>query len=98
MQYETSMQPGCLSGGPEALKFAGSQVEIDPNLVDDLDYWEVDPDWGGEVFHSAVQAIRPRKKGSIPGELALPEPIGENSIAVRLVKIDGEQTQIIYPG
>jgi DNA modification methylase len=98
MQYESRTQPERIFGGPEALNFTGSQVEIDPGLVDDLDYWEVDPDWSGEVFHSAAQAIRPRKKGAIPIELAIPEPIGNNSIAVRLVKIDGEQTHIIYPG
>jgi DNA modification methylase len=98
MQYEAGLLPERVTGGQEVLKFTGSLVEIDPNVVDDLDYWEVDPDWGGEVFHSAAQAIRPRKKGSIPGELTLPEPVSKNSIAVRLVKIDGEQTQIIYPG
>ena len=98
MLYETSMQPERLSGRQDAVKIADSQVAIDPNLVDDLDYWEVDPNWDGEVFRSAVQAIRPRKKEIISGELAFPEPIGDNSIAIRLVKIDGEQTQITYPG
>jgi len=62
------------------------------------DYWEIDPEWDGQVFRSALQAIRPRKKQPISRELALPKPIGEANIAVRLVKIDGGQTQFIYPG
>jgi DNA modification methylase len=98
MLYETSLQPDRLSGRQDAFKLAGSQVSVDPNLLDDLDYWEIDPDWGGEVFHSAVQALRPLKKGTIPGELALPEAMGGNTIAIRLVNIDGRQTQIIYLG
>jgi hypothetical protein len=69
---------------------------IHPNLLVDLDYWEIDPNWDGQVFCSVSQAIRPRKKGPIPGELTLHNSIGKRNIAVRLVKIDGEQTQFIY--
>jgi DNA modification methylase len=98
MLYETSLPLERLSGRMDEFNITGSQVEIDPNLVDDLDYWEIDPDWDGEVFHSAAQAIRPRKKESISRELALPDPIGENKLAIRLVNIDGKQTQIMYPG
>jgi DNA modification methylase len=98
MLNEINLRPERLSGGSNVVKLVGSQLEIEPDLVDNLDYWEVDLDWGGEVFRSAAQAVRPRKKEPISGELALPEPIGEKQIAVRLVNIDGIQTQIVYPG
>jgi hypothetical protein len=71
-------------------------IIIYPMSLTDPDYWEIDPDWDGQVFCSVSQAIRPRKKGPIPGELTLPNSIGKRNIAVRLVKIDGEQTQFIY--
>jgi DNA modification methylase len=98
MQYETSLKPKHLSGKVGGLQLSDNSLVIDPDLLTDLDYWEADPDWDGQVFHSASQAIRPRKKQSISGELTLPNTIGEGRVAVRLVKIDGEQTQIIYPG
>jgi DNA modification methylase len=98
MLYESKLEPERLSARSGLVKITGSQMELDPKLVADLDYWEIDPAWDGEVFYSAAQAIRPRKKEPISGELALPKSIGENNIAVRLVNIDGVQTQIIYPG
>jgi len=96
--YETSVQLNRLSGEPDLIRIADSKLAIDPKLVADLDYWEVDPDWDGQVFHSVAQAIRPRKKEPITGELAVPGPISKNEIALRLVTIGGNQTQIICPG
>jgi len=64
-------------------------LRIDKSLTEELDYWEVDPAWDGEIFHSAAQAARPLRKGTIPNELILPSS-GEK-IAIRLVKINGEQ-------
>lgn len=73
-------------------------VSVNHDLINDLDYWEVDPDWDGQTFRSSLQAVRPHKKGSIPTELMLPQPTTEKTIAVRMVMIDSEQTQIILPG
>jgi DNA modification methylase len=83
---------------------------LDEGLLEDLDYWEVDPDWDGKVFRSAVQAVRPRKKGTIAARLALPSqhgprqeetvhrggvsPGGEPQACVRLVKVNGEQVTL----
>lgn len=65
------------------------------NIPQTLEYWEVDPDFDGEVFHSAAQAVRPLKKEAIQTELRLePEHIGKQ-IAVRLLDADGGQTQKI---
>jgi DNA modification methylase len=98
IQYETRLPRERLSGKPGDLQRSENSLAIDPGLLADLDYWEADPDWNGQVFRSAAQAIRPRKKQPISGELTLPDTTGVGRVAVRLVKIDGEQIQIIYPG
>lgn len=71
--------------------------QLDPSLVDEMDYWEVDPNWDGQIFRSAYQAWRPRRRGKIPAEISLPvEWIGSRS-RIRMVRIDGQQLeQTIY--
>jgi DNA modification methylase len=56
-----------------------------------LDYWEVDPDWDGEIFRSAAQATRPVRSAEIPLELKI--KIGR-SVCVRLVTTEGRHFQI----
>ena len=85
-------------GQPGRIRVSDQKVKIDPVLCDDLDFWEVDPDWDGQIFRSARQAVRPWNKGAISNELLLPIPNEGQSIAVRLVKINGEQIQIVIPG
>jgi DNA modification methylase len=94
---ETGVKFERLKGKPGDATLSGRSVNINPDLLTDLDYWEVDPDWDGQVFRSIVQAFRPRKKQALVGELNLPQAPGEGGIAVRLVKIDGSQTQIVFP-
>ena len=57
----------------------------------DLDYWEVDPDWDGKIFKSAMQAKRPARSGDLPLELKL--KTGGN-ICIRCVTIRGKQYQL----
>ena len=64
-------------------------VSLRTNL--DLDYWEVDPDWNGITFKSAVQAARPVRSGTIP--LALKTKIGR-AVCIRLVDTQGQQFQL----
>ena len=64
-------------------------VSLETNL--DLDYWEVDPDWDGTSFKSAVQARRPVRSGSIPCELKT--KIG-SKVCIRLVSMQGKQYQL----
>jgi DNA modification methylase len=71
-------------------------LTIDPNLLARLDYWEVDPAWDGVVFRSQFQALRPRRKGEMVGNLELlPSTMSTAShgIAVRLVEINGRNYQ-----
>ncbi len=59
--------------------------------VPELDYWEVDPDWNGKSFQSAMQARRPNRSGQIPLEIKPPAAI--TNLCVRAVTITGEQIQ-----
>jgi hypothetical protein len=63
--------------------------------LEDIDYWEVDPNWKGKTFNSVVQAVRPRKKRPIETRIDLPpESIG-NRYCVRLVEVKGKQLQTV---
>jgi DNA modification methylase len=68
----------------------GQHVVLGPSLSGELDAWEVDPAWEGEIFNSAVQASRPLRKGDLACELTLPEAVG-GSIAVRAVTVRGQR-------
>lgn len=64
------------------------------SLIDppDLDYWELDPDWNGKYFKSAIQAIRPIRKGEIP--LTLDVPNMGKKVKIRAVTIAGKLIEI----
>jgi DNA modification methylase len=74
-----------------------AEIHLSPDLITDLDYWEVDPAWDGKIFRSSAQAVRPPRKRSISNQLALPPSPPAGQIGVRLVKIDGEQLQFVIP-
>ena len=76
------------------LSWGSQAVSIDDKILPALDYWEVDPDWDGNIFRSAAQAVRPRKNQPITNELVLPAPPGKRS-CVRWVTVDGQAFQTI---
>jgi hypothetical protein len=76
------------------LRWGDQAVSMDAEILPALDYWEVDPDWDGYIFHSAAQAVRPRKIQPIASELYLPVPPGKRS-CVRWVTVDGKLFQTI---
>jgi DNA modification methylase len=80
-----------LSNAPKTtkLKYADGLLSLTTKL--DLDYWEVDPDWDGKIFHSAAQAKRPARSGDVP--LELKTKVGGNA-CVRLVTAKGRQYQL----
>ena len=77
--------------GIKSLEVNNGVVTLPPDLISQVDYWEMDPDWDGEVFHSSFQAARPWRKGEIPGSTIIPEKSGE--ICLRFVLINGDQIQ-----
>ena len=71
-QMETWKQ--ALATAPDGLKLslAGDTLRLEGQTLDEVDYWEADPDWDGEVFRSAAQAVRPLRNGGVAGKLRLP--------------------------
>jgi site-specific DNA-methyltransferase (adenine-specific) len=68
-------------------------ASLPEQLLVQLDYWEVDPAWDGQVFSSAAQAIRPRGAHSMPARLEFPA-IPDGQPCFRLVTTSGEIHQI----
>jgi len=68
------------------------EITLDQELLQDLDYWEVDPAWDGQVFRSAAQATRPHRKGLISHKITLPPEHVRSVPLARLVKIDGSRS------
>ena len=66
-------------------------ITLPQDLLPRVDYWEIDPDWDGNIFNSQFQAARPWRKGKIADSIKLPIDAGQ--ICVRVVLINGEQIQ-----
>ena len=98
LKIESSIEAKRKVGPSSDIQLSDQTLSINPALKDELDYWEVDSDWDGETFYSVRQAVRPHKKGDIPAELNLPQALKDQRIAVRLLMIDGAQSQIVIPG
>ena len=56
-------------------------------------YWEIDPNWDGKTFRSAVQALLPLRQGEIHRSLPLPPDPGR--ICIRAVAATGEHYQVV---
>jgi len=76
---------------PKSTKVKLSKETISLETKLDLDYWEVDTDWDGEIFKSVAQAKRPIRSGELPLELKI--KTGSN-ICIRLVTVAGKQYQL----
>ncbi len=74
---------------PTQIHLAQDTISLETDLA--LDYWEVDPNWDGITFKSAVQAKRPIRNGNIPCELKI--KAGSN-VCIRLVTANGQQYQL----
>jgi len=100
---EASAPASPIAAGQTALPFIqDGQVILPPALLADLDYWEVDPSYDGQVFCSAAQAVRPHKHRAtapavLPDRLSL-AGLEPGRAAVRLVRIDGGRFVIEIPG
>lgn len=56
-----------------------------------LGAWEVDPDWDGETFRSAAQAVRSARRDEIPFEVGIKSG---RRVCVRLVTVEGKRYQL----
>jgi len=76
---------------PKSTKVKISKGIISLQTKLDVDYWEVDSDWDGEIFQSAAQAVRPVRSGELPRELKIK---AGRKVCVRLVTAKGKQYQL----
>jgi DNA modification methylase len=76
-------------GNSVNLKLDNQSARLEMEQPDLIDYWEVDPAWDGRQFHSANQALRPRRKGIIANELQLPAINPKLLVCARVVDIHG---------
>ena len=77
--------------GVENVSLQGGRVSLPKELISQVDYWEIDPDWNGEVFQSCFQAARPWRKGEIDHTIQI--PFDHKRICLRIVLITGESIQ-----
>lgn len=66
-------------------------ILLDQKLAEQVLYWELDPDYGGVIFHSRLSAARPWRKGSLRCEMRLPDQRGQ--VCLRIVLVSGEIIQ-----
>jgi hypothetical protein len=75
--------------GSVKLLLDGQSVRLETKQAEAIDYWEIDPAWDGKLFRSAIQAIRPRGKGTITDRLDLPRTNDNLPTCARVVDIHG---------
>jgi DNA modification methylase len=73
------------------IQVSADSVRLDTTL--DVDFWEIDPDWDGEMFKSAAQSQRHVRSGKLPLELKI--KIGrKRKVCIRLVTVEGKEFQL----
>jgi DNA modification methylase len=76
------------------MEHASGDIEVEPDSVtlhaDGVDYWEVDPDWDGEIIRSTGQAVRPVRSDEIPSSIKIKTG---RRVCVRWVTLEGQQFQ-----
>lgn len=86
INLEVAQVDGGAPGSSQAIKFPGDELS-------EMDYWEVDPAWDGQIFRSAAQVVRPRKKKAIADQVDVPTVSSDLPLCVRAVHIKGRLTQ-----
>ena len=79
--------------GLEGIRVDDGLVSLPEEILSRVMYWEVDPAWDGNVFHSHLQAARPWREGVVSGQLRLPDQPG--AVCLRVVLISGEIAQFL---
>jgi DNA modification methylase len=87
----TTDPDGLPYGRPDEVWYSNKNRKIEVNgKLDEIEYWEVDPDWDGETFHSKAQAVRPVRSGEIAREIIIKTG---RKVCVRFVMASGVQYQ-----
>jgi site-specific DNA-methyltransferase (adenine-specific) len=86
-----SATPPAVQPAPESVKLDMAEHSICLKTELDLDYWEVDPAWDGNIFRSAAQAKRSIRSDAISLELKIKSG---GSLCIRIVTAEGKQFQL----
>ncbi len=71
------------------------RVQLQEDIINGLDYWEIDPDWNREFFRSRFSASRSFRKEGISDVMLVPGELTGEVMAVRLVYKDGSQNSFL---
>jgi DNA modification methylase len=71
------------------LEVEDSNAKLRSENFSELEYWEIDPAWDGQLFRSAAQSSRPRRKGTLGDRLSLPKSELEPKVCARVFDIHG---------
>jgi DNA modification methylase len=69
-------------------------VTLPEELIPQVLYWEIDPEWSGDIYQSKYQAVRPWRKGDISSSILMGEPC-EGKVCVRILLVSGDQAQVV---
>ena len=64
-----------------------------PSKLEEIDYWEINPNIKDNAFYSVYQATRPPRKGELPTSLQIDRQFFLKNIKIRFVTINGEAFQ-----
>jgi DNA modification methylase len=69
-------------------------VTLPAELIPQVIYWEIDPDWSGDIYQSKYQAVRPWRKGDISSSILMGDCC-EGKVCVRILLVSGDQSQVV---
>jgi DNA modification methylase len=97
LYYETGAQQNRettpLANERGEVSLAGGAACLAGEWLDELEYWEIDPNWDGTCFRSARQAVRPRAKAAISARQVLPGGRVGERICARFDCTDGRRLE-----
>jgi DNA modification methylase len=75
-------------------QFEVTPEEITITTPENVHYWEIDPDFDGQTFHSTAQAVLPVRGGELPLSLPLPQQKTGCNLCIRLITNQGEEVRV----
>jgi DNA modification methylase len=76
------------------IKIEDGKISLDGPLTEDIDFWEVDPNWNGKVFKSVAQGSRGRKANLVPHALEIPQQVKIDNLCVRIYDVGGGRYKV----
>ncbi len=90
LEHQESFLPRWKPLDAEWVHIQDGQISLQTPFA--LDYWEIDDDWDGQIFHSHHQALRARHQAQAANALQV-TPRG--NVCIRAVSVEGECYQFV---